>query len=87
MIGYYFKFSEVLCMMKDVLVSGVKLKVEFDFMVLSYFFIIINGFYDEIGCMLVKWMLELVFLKFNMLFVDDFIEMILCRNMVFEFSN
>lgn len=87
MIGHHFKSSEALCMMADVSVSGAKLKVEPDLIVPSHFFIIINGLRDEIGCTLVKRTLETVSLKFNMLLADDFLEMILRRNLEFEASN
>lgn len=87
MIGHHFKSSEALCTMKDVSVSGARLKVEPDLVVPSHFFIIINGVRDEIGCTLVRRTLETVSLKFNMLLADDFLETILQRNADFEKSN
>ncbi|HWU64885.1 MAG TPA: PilZ domain-containing protein [Ensifer sp.] len=87
MIGHHFKSSEALCMMKDVSVSGAKLKVEPDLMVPSHFFIIINGLHDEIGCTLVKRTLESVSLKFNMLLADDFLDIVLRRSAEFAASN
>jgi hypothetical protein len=84
MIGHHFKSSEALCAMKDVSMSGARLKVGPDLMVPSHFFIIINGVHDEIGCTLVKRTLEEVSLKFNMLLADDFLDIILRRNAEFE---
>lgn len=87
MIGHHFKSSEALCMMKDVSVSGAKLKVDPELIVPSHFFILINGLRDEIGCTLVKRTLDSASLKFNMLLADDFLDLILRRSSEFEASN